>query len=209
MRRDGSPQHWPDFLPVGFDSTKPGPWVTYQEQTAFTSAFNFGSLARLRTLPTTPGGLRSFFMRHQAGNTTGRGTGSDEQWVASAATYMLATEPVPPAVRAAAFRLLAGLPGVRDAGPATDPLGRHGIAIAMPFNALEPYADRSNGPMSGTSARLIVDAPAGRLLAVESVLVRPGPGSGDLPRGSVVAWTAFGQAVWTGHAPRHAIIPPG
>ena len=41
--------------------------------------------------------------------------------------------PVSTAVRAAAFRLLADMPGVRSLGQVTDPLGRQGVAVAIPY----------------------------------------------------------------------------
>ena len=41
--------------------------------------------------------------------------------------------PVSTAVRAAAFRLLADMPGVRTLGQVTDPLERQGVAVAIPY----------------------------------------------------------------------------
>jgi hypothetical protein len=44
---------------------------------------------------------------------------------------LLKWDPIAPQVRAAVFRDLATLPGVKSAGPMSDPLGRPGFGIAM------------------------------------------------------------------------------
>lgn len=207
MRSDGSPQAWPGVLPTGGDTAKAGPWVAYREMTGYPSAFNDGSLAQLAALPTTADGLRAFFLAHQGGATNPRPGGTANEWVADAATYMLATEPVPPAVRAAAYELLAGLPGVRNAGPATDPLGRLGTAVVLPVRTLGFFATWYNQVASGTVFEVIIDPGSGQLLAVERVLARRGPAG--LRKGAVVDWTAVKSAGWTDHAPKRAISPPG
>jgi hypothetical protein len=49
--------------------------------------------------------------------------------------YQLLSTPVPTAVRAALFRLVAALPGVTYEGNARDPLGRSGVAVAVGIGA--------------------------------------------------------------------------
>ena len=62
--------------------------------------------------------------------------------------------PVSPAVRAATYRMLADLPGVRLRGAVKDQRGRPGVAVDFLRN--------------GSESRLIVDANDGRALAEES-----------------------------------------
>jgi hypothetical protein len=75
--------------------------------------------------------------------------------------------PVTPQVRAAAYRMLAGLEGVRLLGEVADPRGRKGTAVAY------DYA----GPDGPRQTRLIIDLPAGQALAEESYSLRGGTAS--------------------------------
>jgi hypothetical protein len=211
-RQGGSPTRWPSLVPG--ESTKATPWVTKKEQTAFNSAFNEGSLAQINRLPTTPDGLRAFLLRHPDGDQNPRQAWeSDQQWLVDAATYLLASEPVPPSVRAAAYRMLAKMPGVRDAGHVTDPLGRPGAGIVMPAAGLWGYGlsagvryARPGGP---TSLELIIDPATGSLLATENIVAKGHPVTGGLPAGAVSSWMAVKAAAWTSQAPRGAVAPPG
>ena len=110
----------------------------------------------------------------------------------NAAAYLLMAEPVPPAVRVAAYRMLAGLPGVRAAGAVTDPLGRRGVAVEM-----------AGAP--GTSDRLVVEPSSGRLLVRETV----NTGERAYPAGTMLDWEAPVETVWTDRAPAHATDLPG
>jgi hypothetical protein len=74
------------------------------------------------------------------------------------ATFL--TWPVTPQVRASIFKVIAGLPGVRSAGPMTDSRGRRGYGVEMP---------------AGGEKEVIVVSPAtGALLADELVVTTPG-----------------------------------
>jgi hypothetical protein len=102
--------------------------------------------------------------------------------------------PVSPEERAAVFRALADLPGVRLLGAIRDPLERRGIAITT-------SARRDGGPPE-VERRLVVDPATGTLLAVVDVAAA-GSASGQWARpGSPVSWAALVQAGWTGKAPR-------
>ncbi|MBO2462654.1 hypothetical protein [Actinomadura violacea] len=71
-------------------------------------------------------------------------------------TDLLVGAPAPPAVQAALYRVLAGLPIDRSHGIVTDRLGRHGVAFWTATGAM--------------NIRLIIDPRTGRPLAVESRL---------------------------------------
>jgi hypothetical protein len=105
-------------------------------------------------------------------------------------------KPVTPETRAAVFRAIAGLPGVRSLGAMRDPLGRQGVAIATTTR-------REQG--TGELERLlIVDPATARLLAVEDVAQTASTSSQWARPGSPVTWTAFAHAGWTAQAPEHA-----
>ncbi len=89
--------------------------------------------AALSELPTTPDGLRDYLKTVIA-----------KQWGAEyahvdvnaelyqAGVHIIMDLPAPPNVRAAAFRMLASLPGVKAEGEVTDPLGRTGQTVSLP-----------------------------------------------------------------------------
>jgi hypothetical protein len=104
--------------------------------------------------------------------------------LSDAAGTLLATAPAPPAVRAAAFRMLATLPGVTAEGEATDPLGRPGTVISLPVETTVPLGIYIAPKQLGTYRRQwIIDAGNGRLLAIRDLVATPPHGSRKLPPG--------------------------
>ncbi|MGV9851139.1 hypothetical protein ACWDWU_20575 [Streptomyces sp. NPDC003442] len=99
--------------------------------------------------------------------------------------------PVRPAVRAAAYRVIADLPGIRSLGEVTDPLGRAGAGFALPATARPDY---------GTArSELIVDPATGALLSDQEVLTKPNAKAAEagLTAGTVVNYTATVASEWT------------
>jgi hypothetical protein len=85
---------------------------------------------------------------------------------------LLMRDPISPQVRAAVFRGLAELPGVRSIGRVTDPLGRTGYGIAL-----------SSGP-GGTEEVLVIAPGSGMLLTDEFVTVSSSPPKPVPPSGA-------------------------
>lgn len=102
----------------------------------------------------------------------------------------LVTMPVKPAVRAAAYRVMAELPGVRGLGRVTDPLGRTGVGVAFPGTA--------RTPLGGVAQQLVVDPSTGAMLAEQSVLVEPSARAREagLDAGTTVNYTATTRMSW-------------
>lgn len=96
-----------------------------------------------------------------------------EEDTASRATEVVAYYPVSAEVRAAAYRLLATLPGVTAAGQVTDPLGRTGQAVEY------------QGEQADSVVRLVIDPASGAALSVET---RTG--------GLLTDFTAVQESVW-------------
>lgn len=99
--------------------------------------------------------------------------------------------PVKAEVRAAAYRVIAGLPGIRALGEVTDPLGREGVGFALPA---------SDRPGYGTGrSELIVDPSTGALLSEQEVLTEPDAKAAEagLTSGTVVNYTATVRSEWT------------
>jgi hypothetical protein len=89
-----------------------------------------------------------------------------------AATWLLARPITPPALRAALFRVLAGLEGIRVLGPVTDEAGRRGIAVAITVN--------------GVRHELIFDPHSTLLLAERDIAVTAQPGAQRYPVGLTI-----------------------
>jgi hypothetical protein len=97
---------------------------------------------------------------------------------------LLSQAPAAPRVRAAAFRLLAALPGVKAGGTATDPMGRAGTVISLPLETTVPLALYTSPKQLGTYRRQwIIDPADGRLLAIRDLVATPPHGSRALPPG--------------------------
>ncbi|GAA3586680.1 hypothetical protein GCM10022419_081110 [Nonomuraea rosea] len=108
--------------------------------------------AALSELPTTPDGLRDYLktvIAKQRGAEYAHMDVNAELY--DTGVHIIMDLPAPPNVRAAAFRMLAALPGVKAEGEVTDPLGRTGQAVSLPHG---------NG-----EGRLIVNTATGEPLA--------------------------------------------
>ncbi|WP_049560629.1 CU044_5270 family protein [Nonomuraea sp. SBT364] len=123
-------------------------------------------LTRMAELPATPEGLRALL---------GPGTG---ELTANLGSFVLEM-PVPAETRAAAYRLMASLPGVTARGEVTDQLGRTGQAIV--------YRD----PADDRDKRLIFNVATGAPLALETLM----------PSGEPAQFTAVAESVWTDQLP--------
>jgi hypothetical protein len=123
----------------------------------------------LRRLPTDPAKLQRYITRHfEDGHPDPRAT-------FTFAAQLLAENPYP-AVRAGLFRLVTDQPGIRVFGPATDPLGRHGIALGF---------DEDN-----VRQELVVDPNSTSVLAQVQIAL---PAFSRLPEGpgSIVGYRVF------------------
>ncbi|SPL88417.1 unnamed protein product [[Actinomadura] parvosata subsp. kistnae] len=138
-------------------------------------------------------------------------------------TILLSKAPAPPAVRAAAWRVLAAQPGVQAAGRATDPLGRTGSVISLPLETTVPLGLFTAPQQLGKYHRqLIVNPDTGILLAIVDRVASPprgrreiGSGDDGRPRvleaknmpdrfsrpGDLASYQAFEVAEWTNTPP--------
>ncbi|MGW0964124.1 CU044_5270 family protein [Streptomyces gelaticus] len=107
--------------------------------------------------------------------------------VVDTAVQLATTLPSTPALRAAAYRLLAAEPGVRSLGDVKDHTGRTGYAVALP----SPYEP-------APEIRLIFDKSTGMPLGTETVATRSGDG---VSKGELQSYTTFTSMMWTEKAP--------
>ncbi len=104
----------------------------------------------------------------------------------------LAYSPLTRQLQAALHQMIAGLPGVRYEGPASDNAGRHGIAISMPDQMV---SDRTGTVVAD---RLIINPVSGELLGNQEVVVGgPAPGVVGPAVGTVLVAQAILARHWT------------
>ncbi|MCA1224239.1 CU044_5270 family protein [Streptomyces sp. 8L] len=108
-------------------------------------------------------------------------------------TAGLITMPVKPGTRAAAYRLIASLPGIKINASATDPLGRKGVGITLPVKAATLLGSQEE--------LLVVDPSNGDLLSDQYLLVKPSDFAQDagLKGGSTVNYEATTRMAWSNH----------
>jgi hypothetical protein len=139
------------------------------------------------------------------------------------ASTLLSKAPAPPRVRAAAFRMLATLPGVKVGGTATDPMGRTGGVVSMPLATTLPLGLYTAPKQLAIYERQwIIDPAGGRLLAIRDLVATPPHGSRRLPpgddgkarrmtvadmperflkKGEIADYQLFAVTEWTNNAP--------
>lgn len=147
----------------------------------------------LRALPSADGELRRHLGRLYAqDNGAESGTSDRSGWMLRQAANLV-TMPVKPGVRAAAYRLMADLPGVRVVGRTTDPLGRQGVGVDFPV----AYPTS----LGTTRERLVVDPSTGEMLSDEVVLVEPSARAkaAGLGAGTTVNYSATTRMSWGEH----------
>ncbi|OLT24741.1 hypothetical protein BJF79_13410 [Actinomadura sp. CNU-125] len=151
------------------------------------------TIADLRALPADPAKLEAELLRWYEGHDTetdGRPMSSDA-WLYRTSVGLVMDMPVTPQVRAAAFRMLAGLESVEGVGEVEDARGRTGDAVA--------FDERT--PLGTIRHRLVIDPESGRALAEDRVLREPAAGV-DRPAGTVLSSAAVTAMEWTDSAPR-------
>ncbi|WP_433258292.1 CU044_5270 family protein [Streptosporangium sp. CA-135522] len=152
---------------------------------------------RLGKLPATPEELRDYLesvIKKQAadGNVPplGQGRHADLR-IYDMGVHIIMRFPVSPKVRAAAYRMIASLPGVTAVGEVTDPLGRRGRAVSIPRTT-------ETGESEGVD-RLVVDAETGLPLALENTAW--GPSRQGAAGFSYFSYEAVKKTGWTDEKP--------
>ncbi|MEU5865343.1 hypothetical protein ABZ815_29535 [Nonomuraea sp. NPDC047529] len=152
---DGSPTSWTYDKPSetgrsGVVRSGPGERRTWSTEDWDFRILTAGKpLTKMSEVPDTPEGLKAFFA-------------ADDRTTIDTAARLLFFAPVTNATRAAAYRLLASLPGVAAVGQATDVLGRAGQAVEYESGEFAPPDHRG-----ATRTRLVIDPASGRPLSLE------------------------------------------
>ncbi|MGV9775229.1 CU044_5270 family protein [Streptosporangium sp. NPDC003464] len=190
-RAAGSPTSWvypgpggkPDEVGSVTLQSGPGEPVATRDGTGKLSVALLGrpmSRATLSKLPTTPDGLRDYLKPVITKRYGAEAADVDmDAELYETGVRVIMDLPVPSEVRAAAYRMLASLPGVTADGEVTDPLGRTGQAVSLRHSTGE--------------YRLIMDTVTGQPLASVSTIKGTG--------GEARSYTAIKRAGWTDDEP--------
>jgi len=122
--------------------------------------------AQYQSLPSDPAALKAHIIAMTKDSYQSGVTDQQSYHIFGAITDLLDHEPITPQVRAAAFQVLAGLPGVEMLGQVTDAVGRPGYAIGLGEFAAKTYGWTS---LVGSGLALVISPTAGTLLAEESI----------------------------------------
>jgi hypothetical protein len=181
--RDGSPQHVTDWLGKTVTSLKAGPvlWVgpkSGQEP--------WGSDA---SLPTDPARLRSAILAHAPelpipGDAQQQTAQQKQNGALLLAGLTLMSDGDPPAVRAAAYQMLADIPGIQMKPGTPDWQGRTGTAVWL------------DEPATWDREVSIIDPATASLLAIEDVAATTVAGFAP---GTVLDYSTYLSAGWTNH----------
>jgi hypothetical protein len=175
-RRDGAPSTWC----IGQTDTSPPQPICLRTAPGTASLTRIGqdtfqiteghdlTFKQLQRLPGKPAALRAWLVRiarHHLDPSAG--TAVIDLNVENELSDLLVYYPVPPRVRAAAFRALAGMPGVVSTGPTHDELGRPGVGIELKTeHAVAVLGGGSAVAATGKLTRtLIIDPATSHVLA--------------------------------------------
>ncbi len=217
-KRDGSPTtlavHGPWVTPTtkvgpGKDvpdsiaqlSAKPTPW-TVSRFNPDSKPFFVGhdlTMKDVRALPSDPAALRAFLLTDYQRNIDAQQDDDVKRgpaWTTDTFLFSMATDlltlPVDPAVRASAYRIMAGLDGVKSLGSVQDVAGRTGSAVAV----------QRHDSLGTYEFRLIIDPSSGLLLADETRFLKTeGTALNWLRPGDVYAADVVRQIGWTNAKP--------
>ncbi|GAA1290612.1 hypothetical protein Psi02_34470 [Planotetraspora silvatica] len=187
--RDGSPAQWTEPAPKGMKpvviAAAGGPRRLRTPGGMGPRDYLLGgqpiSPAALSALPDDPAALKAYLVnRHKdTGGLEGR-----NDYLFNSADALVLELPVTPGVRAAAYKLIAGLKGITTLDTVTDQHGRKGVAVA--------YTRRGDaGTRSQT--RLIIDPRTGHALAEESWYLGA--------RDKLMSYSLLVSAAWSDDAP--------
>ncbi|WP_143675875.1 CU044_5270 family protein [Streptomyces milbemycinicus] len=151
-------------------------------------------LSELQALPTDPDKLKANLLTGYTGRAK-RLSASREEFLFDAAQGLTLDLPVKPAVRAAAFRMLAELDGITVLDHVTDVSGRTGTAVTI----------NKEGRGGGTAQhRIIFDQATSRGLTADTVVVEPTGDYVGFKPGAIVFSQVVRETEWTDEKPAEA-----
>lgn len=118
---------------------------------------------------------------------------------------LLFENPITPRVRSAAYRVLAGVPGVTSLGAVKDAEGRSGVAVAVTRN--DTVAEQRADSGGSTRVSLVFDPATGKTLARETRALEPADYLAWVPKGALIDYRVLKSARWTDGEPPSTNAP--
>jgi len=136
-RAAGAPRHWGPTSES--DSNTPRLTMTPSKpelepidtKTTYLHDFGGTNLTQLQQLPTDPARLRELFLERLANERPAPNSSELDALLFESMTQLLLDVPAPPKVRAAAFAVLAEIPGIHATGEVRDGQGRSGLGVEL------------------------------------------------------------------------------
>ena len=202
-QRDGSPTHWsvPMYkgnvkfrMKIASAQGKPFGGQTNSGDKVFAIGGKNVSMREVRALPATPAALKAELLQNFAAP---GGSGGDlpinkNDWLWQVGTSMITAMPLSPNVRAADYRMLAALPGVKSLGSVRDAAGREGIGVASTSRTQAGGAQES---------LLIVNPATGLPMDQELRVVKASGSTAGLKPGSLASYQVIKFAGWSNSTP--------
>ncbi|MEV6305705.1 CU044_5270 family protein [Actinoplanes sp. NPDC051861] len=210
-KRAGSPASWPrDPLPGcpvdPDDAYTVAPAGTSRVMPADAQSGVFDVLGvsltaeQIRGLPSDPAELKTWLTGVIEKQNLPRGTGVQlGESLFDGVLNLLFDTPVTPQVRAAAYRVLAGVPGVESQNAVTDATGRRGAAVSVVRN--DTVEEQRADPSGPYRLSLIFDPDSGRTLAQENRALAPADYMAWVPKDALFGYRALMSARWTDDRP--------
>ncbi|WP_327003201.1 CU044_5270 family protein [Dactylosporangium sp. NBC_01737] len=112
---------------------------------------------------------------------------------------LLFFNPITPQVRAAAYKVLAGMPGVTSLGAVKDGKGRNGVAVSITSNdTVEEQRADSGGPYA---VSIVFSPDTGDTLSFETRVIKPADYLSWVPKGALFSYRAVMEMRWTNDEP--------
>lgn len=199
--RPFTPADRPAWEKAGYAETAASPLATrWNGVPTLYFAGDLISVSDLLALPTDPAALKAWLVDRFHANPPEAHTDQTD-WLVQEVVQLLADLPASPGTRAAAYQVLADLPGFRVLTAAELP-GGSGVGVARP-TSFGPVGDAvRSGPMEH---QVVIDPDTGLLLAQQYVLADPGDEDNPLPVGTVVYRVTVVAAGWVDSDP---VVPP-
>ncbi|GIH02768.1 hypothetical protein Rhe02_08350 [Rhizocola hellebori] len=209
-RAAGSPTSWPIEPPPGCPpdprnvyTAEPGGSERVERSAPDARLFmiaNGESLTaeQIRALPSDPVALRTWLLSvidpRDLRNPVETGKSLFEALV-----DLVLNTPITPAVRSAAFRVLAGVPGIRSLGAVTDAKGRSGVAVSIERN--DTVQERRADPGGPREVSLVLDPNTGAVLGRQVRALRPADYLSWVPAGAIQQYDLIEHLRWTNDEP--------
>ncbi|GAB3841847.1 CU044_5270 family protein [Dactylosporangium cerinum] len=197
---DAATSSWVSRSDDGAGKTGNGKLTPTKEPTQFRVLGEYLTADQIRALPSDPAALKQWLigvikkqnLPHKTDVELGEALFNGVQ-------NLLFFNPITPPVRAAAYQVLAGMPGVTSLGAVKDGAGRNGVAVSITSNdTVEEQRADSGGPYA---VSIVFSPDTGDTLSFETRVLKPADYLSWVPKGALFSYRAVTEMRWTNDEP--------